>query len=218
MRQKTTKKAEMPHISTLDKSYFRGTNAVNNLSLQNVTTDGDNGSSPRLDFGNKLYEDPYKKIYEIKAQFGSFEKKYYVSDSGCRSGVVLIKDDSILLVRQYRLLIDGMSWEIPGGGVDAGETPKDSAIRECREETGILCKSLHSLIAYHPGLDTFCNPTYIYYCEDFEEDNMAYKQNGETIENRWLYLNDVLEMIYSMQIVDAFTIIGIFSCLHKRSL
>ena len=29
------------------------------------------------------------------------------------------------------------------------------------------------------GLDTFCNPTYIYYCEDFEEDNMAYKQNGD---------------------------------------
>lgn len=208
----------MPHISTLDKAYFHGIDVAKDLSLQNVASDVDSGSSPRLDFGNKLYEDPYKKIYEINAQFGSFEKKYYVSDSGCRSGVVVIKGDSVLLVRQYRLLIDGMSWEIPGGGVDEGETPKDSAIRECREETGILCNSLHSLIAYNPGMDTFCNPTYIYYCEDFEEDNIASNQDGETVENRWLYLNDVLDMIYSMQIVDAFTIIGILSYLHKRSL
>ncbi|MFH1447949.1 MAG: NUDIX hydrolase [Candidatus Micrarchaeota archaeon] len=32
-------------------------------------------------------------------------------------------------------------WEFPGGGVEFGEHPKDSAIRETREETGLKAKN-----------------------------------------------------------------------------
>ena len=29
-------------------------------------------------------------------------------------------------------------WDLPGGGIDKGETPDHAAVRECREETGYI--------------------------------------------------------------------------------
>lgn len=50
--------------------------------------------------------------------------------------VVALKDDHILLVRQYRYPIDQTTLEIPAGKLDPGETPLACAKRELREETG----------------------------------------------------------------------------------
>ena len=37
---------------------------------------------------------------------------------------------------RHRFITDSWGWEIPAGGVDAGETPEDAAAREVLEETG----------------------------------------------------------------------------------
>ena len=84
-----------------------------------------------------VYQDRNHKVYRILARFDGFCKEYYVSDHGQRAAVVAVRDGKVLLVRQYRLLINGLSYEIPGGKVEENDTPETAAIRECLEETGV---------------------------------------------------------------------------------
>ena len=51
-------------------------------------------------------------------------------------GVMLINSDGRIFAGQ-RLDSAVPAWQMPQGGIDAGEKPRDSALRELREETGI---------------------------------------------------------------------------------
>ena len=174
-------------------------------------TDG----SPKIISREFLYETPYYQIYKVKADLGKFTKEYFVTESGQKAGIVLIYDKSILLVRQYRLLTNEVSWEIPGGKIDDEETIEEGAIRECLEETGMKCHSLKSLISYQQGMDAFHAPTYIFYTEDFSKQSDSYSCNGEIESIEWVPLKQCMKMITSGEIVDSFTIIALFAYQFK---
>lgn len=50
-----------------------------------------------------------------------------------RAGAIVIRDGRILLIH----FTDEAYYEIPGGGVEAGETPQGAVVRELREESGL---------------------------------------------------------------------------------
>ncbi|HXD08809.1 MAG TPA: NUDIX domain-containing protein [Anaerolineales bacterium] len=52
-----------------------------------------------------------------------------------RAGIVLLKENKVALIERHRAGLD--YYVFPGGGVDAGETPEQAAIRETMEELGI---------------------------------------------------------------------------------
>jgi ADP-ribose pyrophosphatase len=106
-------------------------------------------------------------VYEIVADFGEFQKTYYVTERGTRIGLIIPRGEDVLLVEQYRLLVHGISLEIPGGKMDPGETPAEAAVRECFEETGIRCSGVEPLVSYLPGTDTYLNPTKIFVARSF---------------------------------------------------
>lgn len=57
-------------------------------------------------------------------------------------GLVVLKDDSVLLVRRGKPPNMG-SWTLPGGAQEVGETAEQAARRELLEETGITAGPLH---------------------------------------------------------------------------
>lgn len=52
--------------------------------------------------------------------------------------VAVTPDGQLVLVRQFRFGVDDFTTEVPGGLMDAGETPVQTGVRELREETGFI--------------------------------------------------------------------------------
>lgn len=153
-----------------------------------------------------VYHDKNQTIQRVVAQFKGFSKEYFVSDHGRRAAVVAVRNGEVLLVRQYRLLINGLSYEVPGGRVDEKETPAAAAIRECLEETGVQCKNLKPLIGYHPSLDIWKNHTYIFYSEEVKE--IAEDSSEQQL---WVPLECSIEMVFQQQIVDSLSIVALLA-------
>ena len=53
------------------------------------------------------------------------------------TGIAVVRDNKILLVRRSIDDFLGGYYELPGGGVDDGETIQQAAMREVKEETGL---------------------------------------------------------------------------------
>jgi mutator protein MutT len=52
------------------------------------------------------------------------------------SSIAVFKDRKVLLVRRKHAPFAGL-WSLPGGKAEPNETPRETAMRELREETGI---------------------------------------------------------------------------------
>jgi len=69
----------------------------------------------------------------------------------------ITRDKTFVLVRQFRPAIEMFTLELPGGHVDEGETPEQSARKELLEETGFVAEELTLLGTLAPDtgrLDT----------------------------------------------------------------
>jgi len=61
------------------------------------------------------------------------------------AGGVVVRDAEILLIATA----GGKRWQLPKGRIEAGETPEETAVREVREETGVV----GAVSARLPGTD-----------------------------------------------------------------
>ena len=69
-----------------------------------------------------------------------------------RAGVILIEDGKVALIERFR---DGNHYFVfPGGGADHGEKPKEAAIREMEEETGLRVTVRQEVAEIHFDLST----------------------------------------------------------------
>jgi len=162
----------------------------------------------------EIFKNDWLRVYAVKADFGDFQKEYYVTErKGGRVGTIIRKGDEILLVRQFRFLINDMSWELPGGGMQAGETPEQASIRECEEEAGVLCRNVSKVFEYEQGIDVTSSKAVIFECRDFEMSRELHA-NEETDDRAWVTLERCIEWMLDGTIKDSMTMLALL--MHNR--
>ena len=72
----------------------------------------------------------------------------------------LIHNNTILMVRHVEPTRS--YWTLPGGGLEAGETPAEAAVREVWEETGLRVKAVRLLWEGTYGHGTRTSPEYCF--------------------------------------------------------
>ena len=85
-----------------------------------------------------------------------------MSDTFLAASVAIVRRDDLLVIQRNRAPSEGF-WTLPGGRLEAGETPEQCAVREVREELGLAVYALRPLIVLRHGqyrLQTFATQAY----------------------------------------------------------
>src|ERR1700758_2233935 len=98
-----------------------------------------------------LEQNPYFSVLlqDVTVNDGSKRTYYTIDFPRPAVGIVARRGNDVLLVRQYRFIVDEYVWAIPSGNVAEDETLREAAIRELTEETGYGCGSLEPLMYFY---------------------------------------------------------------------
>lgn len=131
---------------------------------------------------------------------------------GNASAVVPIDDNGdVILIKQYRHPALSIIFEIPAGMSEEGEDPKETAMRELEEETGIKAKELTHIITMYPAVGICTEKIYIYLGRELQEGTLN-PDEDEFIEVVKMPLKEAIDKIYSHEILDSKTIAGLLAC------
>ena len=122
--------------------------------------------------------------------------------------LVLDHADRVLLVGQHRYALDEWSWEIPEGGVPAGETALEGARRELLEETGVEAADWRELARLHLS-NSVSDEVAVLFVATGLTHGIAAPEGTEALEVRWLPYEEVLAMTLDGRIMDAMTVVAV---------
>jgi len=158
-------------------------------------------------------------IVEHEAELPNGQKTKYEVDHGDSCAVAVLiktKNGEIVLAHQYRFPLDEWIYDLPGGGKQADETPEQAAIRECREEAGIIPKSLIKLATFYPNPGRIDWPAHVYFCDDYDESELKLDDPSEHVEKVLMKPSDFQKLVDSQSIVDPSLLIGWYSARNRN--
>lgn len=121
-------------------------------------------------------------------------------ESSC--AVVRNANGELLLVSQQRSA-GRQSLEIPGGKVGKGETPETAALRELREECGILAEKAQLMLTLDLDLSVSVHRTHLVVVTGLTHDSVS----AEFVPH-WKPLVEALRMVLAGQLTHAPTVVA----------
>lgn len=99
----------------------------------------------------RAYENPYFSVERERVELPDGRHNDYYRIEFDDDGVIAlgVHDGDVLFVDIYRPRLQEQLLELPGGGIDAGESPEEAARREFAEETGYVPETSRHLGSFY---------------------------------------------------------------------
>ena len=169
---------------------------------------------------NSFYE---KKVKSTRVFDGSFLKvnrdevllpngnagiREWIDHPGAVCCLPILPNKKIGLIKQYRYAVKREMIELPAGKLNKNEIPEECAIRELEEEIGYKVKKLTLLTSIYPAIGFANEKMWLFLGENLikTQSNLDSDEFLELIPTK---LENALEMVWSGNITDVKTIIGL---------
>lgn len=153
-------------------------------------------------------------VDEVELPNGSVAKREIIHHSG-GAAVLFVRDECILLVKQFRYAYNKEIYEIPAGKLEPSEPPENTAARELEEETGYTAGNLKKILTLYPTPGYTDEVIHIYLAENCEK-RAAHPDEGEFVSCEFMPINQVVEKIENGEICDAKTVAAVFKYLANK--
>jgi 8-oxo-dGTP pyrophosphatase MutT (NUDIX family) len=187
-----------------------------------VTPD-DLASDPRKPWSARIVDtllhNPYFSVLlqHVVVPDGTERVYYTVNFPSPAVGVIARRGDDVLLVRQYRFIVDEYVWAIPSGGVSEGESVTAAAARELEEETGYRAGRIEPLMFCYASYGCSNQRYEIFIADDLVDTGIAVDAN-EVIETRWFSKEELVELILKNGVVDNLSLSPLLLMLLREAL
>lgn len=148
---------------------------------------------------------------QVRLPDGRDATRDVVRHPGAVAVIALTDDGRICLVRQYRPALGRVTVEIPAGKLDRGEDPLDCAVRELREETGMVAQHMAFLTTIATS-DGFCDELIHLYMATGLAFDQSDPDADEFINVDLIDLPELIDAVLDGRVEDAKTVVGALIC------
>jgi ADP-ribose pyrophosphatase len=163
----------------------------------------------------KVYSNELIELYEDTLDLKGEEKIYIRGIRKDYSTIVpFISKDEILMIKSYRHLVDSIQIEVPSGYIDEGETPKEAAIRELREETGYAAKDIVSIGHYTLDYSMFEQRGNLFVAYGMVKEGLQSLGIMEKIDIEIITIKEIKQLLFEGKILNAASVVALYRALH----
>ena len=115
--------------------------------------------------------------------------------------IAINQKNEILLQREYSYPPNEIMWQLPGGGMESGESIEVAALRELSEESNITATLTEVIGFFYANNRRSDQKQYVVVCRDLK-DKPGKADQEEFIESKWLGLEEINKLISTGEIVN----------------